>query len=150
MLLYLNSYFFHGWCHIFILFNKNKSCNRLSAFCLWHVLCLVSQFRFNFCSGDKKTFFNSNECAETPRNVHVWNIIIGASYLFVDTFVCIAQIRNRYVSQFSINGIYQCYWEIDSNEQIDTYAPHPWISMHVQFSLSNELHGFIWVSNALA
>jgi hypothetical protein len=36
--------------------------------------------------------------------VHVFNIIIGASYLFVDTFVTIAQIRNRYVSKLLING----------------------------------------------
>jgi hypothetical protein len=69
--------------------------HRLSTFRLWHVFCLVSQINSNFFSGDSKTFFNSKECVETPRNVHVFNIIIGASYLFVDTFVCLAQIRNR-------------------------------------------------------
>ena len=44
---------------------------------------------FNQSSGNGKTLFNDSECAEKPRNIHVYTIIIGASYLLVNPFISV-------------------------------------------------------------
>ena len=64
--------------------------HRLRCVILLDVLRMVSTLSIDVVSGDGKTYFNDQDCAYIPRNVHIYNILFGASYLLVD---CVSQLQ---------------------------------------------------------
>ena len=58
---------------------------------------------FFVCPGDE-TVFNSEECLDTPRYLHIWGIVNSSSYFIIDTFNTVALIREFSTYDYQMIG----------------------------------------------